>query len=1155
MELTFECKECSKRFKIDYNLNQVKYDDNDEPVFDNVNCTHCQSDNFVIDETSKHTLLKSAVLRENNAQFIYNHIRDLENKSTIHGKRWFWELLQNAKDTVGNANEEVKVIVEVNENNLIFKHTGNKFSEKEILHLILHGSTKKDDETKTGKFGTGFMTTHLLSKKVWIKGELKDAKNFNFCLDRAGSNPNELEKNLANSLNNLKQSFSQKTEQTDDYHTQFTYIDISNKKEEIINPVLENLKEILPFVLATNDKIEEVKIINDDTNFTLKKTDTTNKEGNFKTVTVSTDENETLKILCFYSEPKINYKKENKEIKEKIKLIISIELNNNDEIKEIDAKIPRFFYDFPLFSTEKFHIPFVINSLDLIPETEREGIYLTTSETPDIFKNKAILHKVFENYITLLQFSIRKNYKNIHFLVNFKMPEPDLDGIWYKNELIKKFIKHIFKEKIAFSNKNSLIALENAIIPYTTSDEIEPTFWEICETIYPEKIISKDLQSSWKKIVDNWREFFDENDEFLFVCKIDDIADLIGKTENLEGLSKEYFSNDKDKAIEWLNKFLSVVIDGEELNTLKNKIILNQNNTFVEKNLNLKIDNGIDEDLKTIFQLLDKDIKYKLINTQITAFKDEDIFQEVENETVYDSAIGKVKNIGEYSKDKMKLSLIMLRYLIKNEKLNDIDGLPVFVKPKDNNHIVHKLSHSNKLLAPIENWDEEYRDFSELFNDEHILSLSCDNFKLSKEEIDILEKQGYIYLNPLYKEKHVFKKEDFKLIATSQTTTSSSLVVDDDSIDDSDIPEIEVSKIPFFNNDFVIKKSRSAKKNTKLLLEFLLTCVIKKHPNSIDYTKVTIGSETYNVYPSLWLAKLKSNQWVNVEIGKSEPPTSSNLSKIFEKNNNLFKCLKDETVTKFLNIIGVGVSDLKKNIIAKGDEETMRELDKTMSDMLSLVKDKEGVKKMNKLLQKISDEADNEANIRLNQVIGGLIEKLFKDVIQNKLNNLGLSINKVSVGRDFDIAFDYVNENNENILSLNNNNIKYLIKLKSTTIDKVSMTKDQGIYSKKNKTNFALCVIKHGFSVEAVNDNDKEKIKRFIKDNMRFVPNIGEQLEDRVSKVNEYEDKLKETRIDNDNIETHITNGEIKYNIKKAIWEKGLEINGFISHLRDFFQK
>jgi hypothetical protein len=92
-------------------------------------------------------------------------------------RRWVWELIQNAKDV--NIDGKVRVRIEADldgtDAHVTFKHNGGAFSPENIRFLIEQVSSKdrtNDSDgrpTTTGKFGTGFLTTHLLSERVVVK--------------------------------------------------------------------------------------------------------------------------------------------------------------------------------------------------------------------------------------------------------------------------------------------------------------------------------------------------------------------------------------------------------------------------------------------------------------------------------------------------------------------------------------------------------------------------------------------------------------------------------------------------------------------------------------------------------------------------------------------------------------------------------------------------------------------------------------------------------------------------------------------------------------------------------------------------------------------------------------------------------------------------
>ena len=113
----------------------------------------------------------------------------LKSKEEQTAKRWFWELLQNASD----YNQTVDVLLEVNDEKVVFKHNGRPFSIQDALNLISPDSGKDKDEVKKdniGKFGSGLVSTHILSSEIEVKGAFMSENEeqlykFNILLDRS----------------------------------------------------------------------------------------------------------------------------------------------------------------------------------------------------------------------------------------------------------------------------------------------------------------------------------------------------------------------------------------------------------------------------------------------------------------------------------------------------------------------------------------------------------------------------------------------------------------------------------------------------------------------------------------------------------------------------------------------------------------------------------------------------------------------------------------------------------------------------------------------------------------------------------------------------------------------------------------------------------
>ena len=184
-------------------------------------------------------------------------------------KRWIWELCQNAKD-VCNSTGKVKISIDYNEEQrkVLFKHNGKAFSMSNILSLINQASSKdRNDgsERKSGKFGTGFITTHLLSEIVNIYGILENDSGyskFNISLDRKGKEKNEIIAAMERAIADLQKcmSIDDLDFDEDEYNTTFEY-ELDEYGLQVARDGLENLRVSAPFVLTILSEIEEITIV------------------------------------------------------------------------------------------------------------------------------------------------------------------------------------------------------------------------------------------------------------------------------------------------------------------------------------------------------------------------------------------------------------------------------------------------------------------------------------------------------------------------------------------------------------------------------------------------------------------------------------------------------------------------------------------------------------------------------------------------------------------------------------------------------------------------------------------------------------------------------------------------------------------------------
>jgi hypothetical protein len=183
------------------------------------------------------------VLADNTAQAVHKHLTKLFQEEARFRGRWIWELLQNARDASPPGGVRVQIIQEPDR--IVFRHNGLPFTQKSIAHLIYHGSTKHDlsNAEAVGQFGTGFLTTHLISKLVTVKGQTIDGQEFKFTLDRRGDSTDELKRSMDGSWDDFKKSLSANAKHSQKtFTTEYDYPLMNNVADLVTEGITDLIK-------------------------------------------------------------------------------------------------------------------------------------------------------------------------------------------------------------------------------------------------------------------------------------------------------------------------------------------------------------------------------------------------------------------------------------------------------------------------------------------------------------------------------------------------------------------------------------------------------------------------------------------------------------------------------------------------------------------------------------------------------------------------------------------------------------------------------------------------------------------------------------------------------------------------------------------------
>lgn len=556
-------------------------------------------------------------------------------------RRWIWELLQNAKDVTNSSGKvKIKVHFDANKGILEFSHNGKPFSTTHLVYLIEQVSTKERNEKKTGaekesgKFGTGFLATHLLSEKVVVTGILADEgaqlRNFNVRLDRSGKIKEEIIRAIQSSYAELENSAVLPQIETFDennYNTTFRYV-LNSDGIKVAKVGLEDLSVSIPYVLSLIPEIEELKI--EPQNIVYK---------NCEKIVCGLKKSNVFRINRFH-----NAISENEFVllltEDDVTVAISLEQSGNSmKVKKYDPKQPKLFCDFPLVGTNDFPFPIIVNSSRFNPTEPRDGVFLTDNNNEKVEENKEIMQKACYLYKQLLEYASAKNWRELHNIVSIKQYS---SKDWYSKNWVNENIVDRCKEHIKYcpiidTPTGQRIALYNdifdeeqtALIIASPDEDGRNGIWSLVNELYPDEIPCQQDIHYWYSSL--WNE-----------CRnltLESLTKQLQKIGNVESLASRLKSI---SAEEWLNKYYALVAKNKNLwNDIKDgdyAIIPNQYGEFCMcSELNKDVD--VEEEYKNILQLLNVDCRKRLLYKGIDidkladfkSYKNEDILNEIDD--------------------------------------------------------------------------------------------------------------------------------------------------------------------------------------------------------------------------------------------------------------------------------------------------------------------------------------------------------------------------------------------------------------------------------------------------------------------------------------------------------------------------------------------
>lgn len=550
----------------------------------------------------------------------------LKSKEEQTAKRWFWELLQNASD----YNDSVDIQLEISNDNLTFKHNGRPFSIQDVLNLISPDSGKDRDEVRKdniGKFGSGLVSTHILSSEIETSGAFKlnnedKLYKFSVLLDRGCYQDKD---KLIDSIETTKKALRETDTPLEEkeyvgFMTSFSYnlhkrLPGLSSSIDAVELGLNNIYEILPYTLCFMLKVQSVKITDNRKGSTISNYLIKRKTGNdnFQKFEI-TEDGKTFEI---------------KLVKLKYQQVETVYRHENGTLLPFPKEIPKLFCGLPMIGSENIGLPFIVNSFDFEPTLEREGVEITPNDT----QNLSLFKQAIELYQRLLNDIAQKQLDRAYYLTKLSNKYHGVEGSKniFKRDYIPAFQKRIETSKIVRNSLGNFIFFSEMQLPYKEGKPFVDLYKCAIE-----------IKQAKMPAADSFNGWVGSTDFVLFPKQKYDLKQFVEELSQTKQV-QAFVLGSNTQAIDWLRKIANLVNEENEMLFSQFSILPNQKGSLKKKN-ELFIDKDIPNELKCIYNklnteeieiaLLDKsfnnlsNIVEKSYNTTDICHKIDDILKE-----------------------------------------------------------------------------------------------------------------------------------------------------------------------------------------------------------------------------------------------------------------------------------------------------------------------------------------------------------------------------------------------------------------------------------------------------------------------------------------------------------------------------------------------
>ncbi len=1088
--------------------------------------------------------IKTNALTVNSAQTVRNRLREMESTRAHVLTRWVWELLQNARDAaVPDTEGKLAASMELNQTEIVFKHNGTDFTKDQIAHVIYHGSTKTENTESIGQYGTGFLSTHLLSPEINISGCLEDGKKFNFDLKREVSSDSELSESMDKAYDAFWNSLSDSSP-ADGFTTHFGYpLNLRNDALEAAEKGIESLQRCAPYVVAFNKEFSsiDIKSPNGSTAFKVVERRTLEEDGIHQVTVAETENGETReKIYLLMQGDKVS---------------VAIPMESGGEVCLPVDEIPRLFLGFPLINTEDFSFPAIINSFRFTPTENRNGVPIGLNADEANQENQAVIEEACGLLIAVIHYAARLGWRNTYLLANVPTIQgQDWLGLeWLRSCLKEKLVDEIRQNPLVINRFDEVIPSDALELPHAATNEGTEVLWDLLDGWEgsQEGLPRRDEATGWSDAVKAWAgvlecdvsSFNETTDGRKLAAEIQDASHDPSPNPATYQISRLNLREGVE-AVKWLDQFFAFLNNNGLGDVINEYRVVPSQEGFLHILSKLHRDCGIDDELKTIAGLLDWHIKLELRDTEITSLSGNPGAGDWDNEKVVGELIKKLLDRAEKDPDDnfSEASVRLFAWIVGQTDCDLLRGFPIFAKEPGSDkpavsYLPRNPQDSDRPLAPVRAWPKDLQQFSDLFPPSRILA---DDFFEKVPDTDAwqtLAQQSFVRASVVMTSEVNINKfyPDHPLSGeTSAHRTSSPVTVTD-----------------IVGRGTIMDRVRDSQDRARVFWRFLTEWLIKEAPESLQIKAADCEcGKPHRYYPAAWLESSRDTAWIRTSNDARVQVTAQSLADLLRDRWNPASLSENPAAVKLLEAMDINQFDLLRAFIATSPGQG-KEQDKflaeilvasggTVSHLIHAREYIEALKDDEDLPDVLVKHRERRQRVIENQSLGKLVE----DLVKASLKGEGFTVRRKPIGSDFEIENDVVEKDGkegteEEIgIEVTGNGLTWLVEVKATRGQTdVGMTPTQAKTAVAQGGRFLLCVV-------PVAPGNTGPTLNEVRANLRFVQKIGPRVARVCDDLANLDGLHGRINLDNtSDVHLVVVPGTARVRVKNSVWED--ENDGF----------